>query len=932
MKNCFLFSSLGFSYFKKIYFLCLITGLSVCSLPIYGQQAEPQQITPLQNGDKVLFIGNSFSDWNGPLPNAIQSIIKASGSGLQVDFSFKVKGMGILKEYATWESLGIMDEIKKGGWKYVVIQGWMDAIDQKDSGTLEDGTVNPLESKGWPACQDTMLKYLQIMDQEITKVGAKTILYEPQVNSWNYLEEFSKSHQTYEKLRNAVSVFYAPILDGWDAVREQFPSTVYECPNENSTGFIKYLYADCGHQNGNGMALDAMIFYSIFTHKSASTLSPLFPAKMGNPELYETFADIAYNTAKGILELNNCGFTDTQIPSTPSNLRVSNKMPDSFNLLWDASTDDVGVLGYNIYKDGELIGLSPTPQFSVSGLLPSTSYTMTVKAFDSEKKESEVSASLVVTTEPFEEVDAQGILMSWDFNGNNGNATASANNFMTGISISSPSSEISVGPVFSSSKNRPDAFCMTNQRRATLDEAIANNEYISFTIAPLQGNSISPDFISFIPFSQNNQTRNFTLMSSVKGFSSGNEIGSIVCSQQENMPVQTINITDHVGITDPIEFRIYVWGSEDQWTFFGFDDLKISGSVKTIPLPLFPTELTATNLTEEGFTLNWKAAKDAVSYEVFKNGVSCGTTSSLFMDISDVEINGHYQMTVISTNSENITSEESQPLEVVIPDLHAPSIPQNLRASGIAQNTFTLLWDACSDNVGVARYEVFMDDQSYGNTVDDYMPIPFLLPNTSHKMQVRAIDAAGNMSELSEFLIVTTLGVPVPTDLKASDISINAFNLSWEVAVENGNIDHFEIFIDGEKIGETSEKSYYISSLDENRSYSLQVRAVDASGNFSELSEVLDVKTLDGSGIDGSQTDEEIIVSPNPATSFIVIKYSGEEVYRVSIYDISGKALLDFGEVVSGTSLNVSSCPAGFYQILFEGDHRTFFKKLLIQK
>lgn len=931
MKNSHLFSFQGFFHFMKIHFLCLTAGMVIGSLSLYGQQAEPQQITPLQDGDKVLFIGNSFSDWNGPLPNAIQSIIKASGSGLQVDFTFKVKGMGILKEYATWESLGIMDEIKKGGWKYVVIQGWMDAIDQKDSGTLEDGSVNPLESKGWPACQDTMLKYLRIMDQEITRVGAKTILYEPQVNSWNYIEEFSRSHQTYTKLRNAVSVFYAPILDGWDAVREQFPSVSYECPNEGSTGFIKYLYADCGHQNGNGMALDAMIFYSIFTHKSASTLAPLFPAKMGNPELYETFADIAYRTAKGILAANNCGFTDTQVPTSPSNLRVSNKMPDSFNLLWDVSTDDIGVLGYKIYKDNELIGTSPTPQFSVSGLSPSTSYTMTVKAFDSEKKESESSASLVVVTEPLEEVDAQGILMNWDFNGNNGSATSFASSFMNGVSVSSPSSEISTGPVFSPSGNKPDAFCMTNQRRLTLEEAIANNEYISFTIAPLQGNSLSPDFISFIPFSQNNQNRTFTLMSSVKGFTAGNEIGAVFCNQQENMPVQTINITGHTNITEPIEFRIYVWGNNDQWTFFGFDDLKISGSVKTVPLPSFPTELTATHLTEEGFTLSWKAAKDAVSYEVFKNGVSVGSTTSLFMVISDVEINGRYLMTVKSTDSNATVSEESNPLEVVIPDLHAPSIPQNLRATGIAQNTFTLLWGASSDNVGVARYEVFMDNESFGNTVDDYMPIPFLSPNTSYKMQVRAIDAAGNISNLSDSLIVTTLGVPIPVNLKASDISISSFNLSWEVSVANANIDHFEIFMDGVKIGQTSEHSYFISSLDEHREYRLQVRAVDSSDNFSELSEVLVVKTLDGSGIDEIQSDG-LIVSPNPASSFICIKYSGNEVFRVSICDLSGKILQDYGAVKAGAVLDISAFSEGFYHILFECKHHIFVKKLLIQK
>jgi len=86
-----------------------------------AENALPKQISPLQNGDKVLFIGNSFTEWNGPLPDFIQQIIKASGSNLSFSFTLKTKGQGILKEYATWNKLGMINEIRKGGWKYVVM-------------------------------------------------------------------------------------------------------------------------------------------------------------------------------------------------------------------------------------------------------------------------------------------------------------------------------------------------------------------------------------------------------------------------------------------------------------------------------------------------------------------------------------------------------------------------------------------------------------------------------------------------------------------------------------------------------------------------------------------------------------------------------------------------------------------------------------------
>ncbi|MDD6210951.1 MAG: T9SS type A sorting domain-containing protein [Bacteroidales bacterium] len=784
-------TSISLKLILSLFFFFLTSTVSSIS-----GQALPQQITPLQNGDKVLFIGNSFSDWHGPLPSAIQSIIKASGSNLKVDFTFKVKGMGILKEYATWESLGIMNEIKKGGWKYVVIQGWMDAIDRKDSETLEDGSLNPNDAMGWPACQDTMLKYLKVMDDEIVKVGAKTILYEPHVGCLNFTEEFNKSHQTYAKLKDAVSVFYAPILNGWEEFRKLYPTQKYECPNENSTGFIKYLYGDCGHQNSNGLAFDAMIFYTLFTQRSAATLNPQFPAKMSNPELYEELADIAYQTGKSILAANNCGFSDTEVPSVPSNLKATNKMPDSFILTWDISSDNIGVLGYNVYKDNMLIGTTATPKFAIGGLSPATSYTMTVKAFDSEKNESDYSEALVVTTEKREEVDAQGILMNWDFNGNNGGTTYSTENLMNGISATAPSAILNSGPVFSP-QNNPNAFSVTNQKRVTLEEAIKNNEYFSFTIAPQEGNQISIDYISFIPFSQNNKLRNFSLMSGIKEFTAENAIGNITCDQATNAPTVKIEVTGHENLSEPIEFRIYVWGQDNQWEFFGLDDLKISGAVKTIPLPVFPTELQVADLTETGFTLRWKAAKDAVFYEVYKNGNSCGTTTSLSMHIADIVINESYQMTVKATDSENNVSEESLPLEVTIPDLHAPTTPQNLNASGISLNTFTLYWDASSDNVGVTRYDVYMNDLLYGNTVDSYMPIPYLTPSTTYRMRVKAVDAAGNISDPSEELLVTTLD---PTGIVTGEndnnnISIYPNPVSEIAYIDGENKATYDIFL-----------------------------------------------------------------------------------------------------------------------------------------
>jgi len=711
---------------KNIFKLFLILFLSCFFLLQLFSQELPKQVTPLQNGDKVLFIGNSFTDWFGPLPNTIQALIKADGSNLNVSFSLIVKGAGILKEYATWPSIGAMAEIQKGGWKYVVIQGWNDAI---------VSTV---------AEQDTMLKYFKMLDDEVVKVGATSILYEPHVSQTGYPTDFDKSASTYLKLKNSVSCFHAPVIKAWDQMRINHPG------DANTLGsFVQLLYHDGGHQNNNGMALDAMTFYTIFTHRTASTLKPVIA--MSRPEIYEELADIAYTTGKSILSMNNSGFTDTQAPTIPLNIVSSNISTDNFIIKWDASTDNVGVLGYEIYKDNIKIGTSVLPTYSVGNLSASTSYAIKIKAYDSEKNISDFSSIINTTTAPLTNIDTSGILMDWDFTGQGGNASVATTTVMKGISISSPSGLITTGSVFIANNFRVNGLGMTDQNKTSLADAITANQFIPFSITPQTGYEISISEVLMKVFSQN-QNRNFTLMSSIKGFTNGNEISTYTSTGGTS----TISITGHNTISTKVDFRIYVWGTSNNYEAFGLEDLVISGAIKSSGLAYFPTQLKANNVTETGFNLSWVASRDAISYNVYMDGSLIGNTTSLNRDISGVTINSTYSMTVAGVNNKGTQTELSAPLDVKIPDLNKPTVPTDLSVSDIKSDYFRLSWTASTDNVGVTLYEVYMNGNLYGNTVASFMPAPYLTPNTLYKVSVRAKDLFGNFSDLSPTIDVKT--------------------------------------------------------------------------------------------------------------------------------------------------------------------------------
>lgn len=90
---------------------------------------------------------------------------------------------------------------------------------------------------------------------------------------------------------------------------------------------------------------------------------------------------------------------DITAPSKPNNLRVTEKTLSSIHLSWNSATDNVGVIGYDVYLNNEKLGFKPTEKtvYTFNGLLPSTSYEVKLVAYDYAGNASEPS-SITVTT------------------------------------------------------------------------------------------------------------------------------------------------------------------------------------------------------------------------------------------------------------------------------------------------------------------------------------------------------------------------------------------------------------------------------------------------------------------------------------------------------------------------------------------------------
>lgn len=91
------------------------------------------------------------------------------------------------------------------------------------------------------------------------------------------------------------------------------------------------------------------------------------------------------------------GAGDSIAPSAPSNV-TGTATTTSVALQWTASTDNVGVEGYEIYRNGAKVGTSTVPSYSDTGLTKETSYKYTVKAFDAAGNLSAASNEVTVET------------------------------------------------------------------------------------------------------------------------------------------------------------------------------------------------------------------------------------------------------------------------------------------------------------------------------------------------------------------------------------------------------------------------------------------------------------------------------------------------------------------------------------------------------
>jgi chitodextrinase len=111
-----------------------------------------------------------------------------------------------------------------------------------------------------------------------------------------------------------------------------------------------------------------------------------------------------------MVETNEC---DNEPPTKPTGLSFSEVTETSFVLSWDASSDNVGVVSYDVLLDAQFAANTTETSIEITGLDCETAYTATVRAKDAQGNISEESDGLEVTTADCQDLPCTGGPVGW---------------------------------------------------------------------------------------------------------------------------------------------------------------------------------------------------------------------------------------------------------------------------------------------------------------------------------------------------------------------------------------------------------------------------------------------------------------------------------------------------------------------------------------
>ena len=538
---------------------------------------------------------------------------------------------------------------------------------------------------------------------------------------------------------------------------------------------------------------------------------------------------------------------DIIAPSVPTGVVISNITGSSAVVSYDASTDNSGgVITYEIFVDLVSQGTTTNLTFPLSGLSEITSYSVTVTARDESGNVSNASTPVVFETLDVTAPTVPTGVNITDITGSTANVNWIASTDNSGgiityeVFVDSVSQGTTTNLSFALS-GLSDLTSYSVTVSASDESGNVSNESTPVVFETLD--ITAPTVPTNVVISNITETT-----ADVNWTQSTDNSGGVITYEvfvdgvlQGSTTLTTFSLT---GLTLLTSYSVTLKAIDESGNESALS-VPVNFSTVDLTAPSVPSGVAVTNITQTTADVSWLASTDnsggTITYEIFVDGISQGTTTSLTFGLTGLTLLTSYSVTVNASDVSGNTSALSTPVVFDTIDVTAPTIPTNVVISNIGETTADVSWTASTDNSGgVITYEIFVDSVSQGTTTLTTFALSGLSEITSYSVTLKAIDESGNESGLTTPVVFETLDVTapsVPTGVAISNITETTADVDWLASTDNsGGTITYEVFANGVSQGTTTLLTLSLSGLSSGTSYDITVNATDPSGNTSALS------------------------------------------------------------------------------------------------
>ena len=450
---------------------------------------------------------------------------------------------------------------------------------------------------------------------------------------------------------------------------------------------------------------------------------------------------------------------DVDAPSVPANVAGTPASDTQVIVTWNASTDNVGVTGYNVYRDGALLGTATATTFADTGLTPGTSYIYTVSAFDQAENTSALSyPSSPIATPAIDDPPTVGITAPSSGASVLGTVTVSAaasdDVKLMGVQFlldgSALGAEDTVVPFSVSWATRSSPNGLHTLTAVARDGG--GQTRASDPVEVTTNNDFTPPLLSAVTATTGTSSAAISWLTD-KPSSTQVQYGTTTAYGSQTTLSNSM-VTSHAAIITGLRVgTLYHYNARSA---DALGNLGVSGDMTLLipdtQAPTTPPSFTATTASATRINLAWGASTDngtVAGYRLYRNSVLITTRTTRSYADSVLQPSTLYSYAVEAYDTAGNTSGQATVSATTLADTTLPTVSLSAPRSGSTVSGAGVTISAtASDNVAVAGVQFAVDGVPVGaeDTASPYSITwnSTAVANGTHAITAIARDSSGN--------------------------------------------------------------------------------------------------------------------------------------------------------------------------------------------